>query len=73
MKTAKTPYEIRSDLLHLAHSIVRDRKHAECTKTAITDGTAVAITMAATAKEVIDEATKLNSFVSQSDNNSHNH
>lgn len=67
MKTGKTPYEIRSDLLHLAHRIVQDRKHAECAKEAMDNAQVdVFLTKSPTAQEVIDEAEKLNSFVSQS-------
>lgn len=69
VKSGKTPYEIRSDLLHLAHRIVSDRKHAECTKDAIdSEREHIHITKSATADEVITEAEKLNTFVSQSDN-----
>jgi len=69
MKNNKTPYEIRSDLLHLAHSIVRGRKEAEAAANAIPDlngNLTIVIRSAPTSEEVIAEAEKLNSFVSQS-------
>lgn len=72
MKNNKTPYEIRSDLLHLAHSIVRGRKEAEAAANASEDSNGkmtILVKEAPTSEEVIAEANKLNSFVSQSTDN----
>jgi hypothetical protein len=71
MKTAKTPYEIRLELLILAHNILRDKHAAEHTKAALTansaaDGIIGTATTYATTEEVISEAEKLNKFVSSS-------
>jgi len=64
MKSGKTPYEIRSDLLHLAYSILKGQKEAEAaaesTKEVITTPKAPAT------EEILVEAEKLNGFVSQS-------
>jgi len=60
MKTGKTPYEIRSDLLQLAYAIVRERKIAEIYKTS----TSVVNAVDVTSEEIIAEAEKLNGFVS---------
>ena len=68
MKTNKTPYEIRSDLLHLAYSIVKGRIEAEAAQNPVVDdnGTcSIAITKSPTVEEIVAEAQKLNSFVSQ--------
>jgi len=64
MKTGKTPYEIRSDLLHLAYNIVKGQKTAECADQ--TPAADFKITKAPTSDEVVAEAEKLNKFVSQS-------
>lgn len=72
MKNNKTPYEIRSDLLHLAHSIVKGRKEAEAAVNASTDNNGdleYVVKDAPTSDEIIAEATKLNEFVSQSSDN----
>jgi len=65
--SSKSPYEIRSDLLHLAYSIVQGQKQANAEQEAKSEGTAqIFITSAPTTEEVVTEATKLNNFVSQS-------
>ena len=69
MKTNKTPYEIRSDLLHLAFNIVKGRIEAEAASTPVRgeDGTyQIVITKSPTVEEIVTEAQKLNNFVSQS-------
>lgn len=67
MKAGKTPYEIRSDLLHLAYEVLLRQKEAECAAEQMQNGAEVIIvTKAPTTDEIIDEATKLNGFVSQS-------
>lgn len=60
MKTGKTPYEIRSDLLQLAYAIVRERKMASIYKSS----TAMPQAVDVTSEEIIAEAEKLNGFVS---------
>lgn len=66
MKTGKTPYEIRSDILHLAHRIVQDRKNADgALKAEQATSEIIYVTSAPTTEEVIAEAEKLNGFVSQ--------
>jgi hypothetical protein len=60
MKTGKTPYEIRSDLLHLAYNIVRERKIAAI----YTSSTAAPPAVDVTSAEIIAEAERLNGFVS---------
>jgi hypothetical protein len=64
MKTGKTPYEIRLDLLELAFGILKGQKEAECAEEATSPD--AKITKAPTTEEVLAEAEKLNSFVSQS-------
>ena len=69
MKTNKTPYEIRSDLLHLAFNIVKGRIEAEAANAPVMDkeGTyRIVITKSPTVDEIVAEAQKLNNFVSQS-------
>jgi len=60
MKTGKTPYEIRSDLLQLAYAIVRERKISAIYNTS----SAVVQAVDVTSEEIIAEAEKLNGFVS---------
>ena len=55
----KSPYEIRQQLLQLAFDILREQHHA---KAGLKKEEAV--TSAPTTEEVIDEAKKLNDFVS---------
>lgn len=55
----KSPYEIRQQLLQLAFDILREQHHAKAGKNH--DDT---ITSAPTTEEVIEEARKLNEFVS---------
>ena len=62
MKTGKTPYEIRSDLLQLAYSIVRERKMVEQYKLDTTNGVLPCADVSS--EEIIAEAEKLNGFVS---------
>lgn len=65
----KTPYEIRSELLHLANSICQAQHLAACGKRTA-DAQAAGekvdniITSAPTTAEIIAEAAKLNEFVS---------
>ena len=69
MKTGKTPYEIRSDLLHLAYQVTKGIKDAECAQEKLASGSLDShcmISKAPTAEEIVTEATKLNAFVSQS-------
>lgn len=62
MRTGKTPYEIRLDLLTLASDIlVRQREAKACIGTAGED-----VVVYPTSEEIIAEAEKLNVFVSQS-------
>ena len=64
MKSGKTPYEIRSDLLHLGYSILKGQKEAAAAEQNTEE---VTITPAApTTEEILSEAEKLNEFVSQS-------
>lgn len=66
MKTGKTPYEIRADLLNLGYSIVLGQKEAKCAKQADETGNRIPLlTDAPTSEEIISEARKLNDFVSQ--------
>lgn len=69
MKSGKTPYEIRSDLLQLAYAIVKGQKEAECAADQTTAETLadVIVNKAPTTDEVVAEAEKLNGFVSQLD------
>jgi hypothetical protein len=62
MKTGKTPYEIRSDLLQLAYSIVRERKMIAQYKIDSTNGVLPCADVSV--EEIIAEAEKLNGFVS---------
>lgn len=62
--SSKSPYEIRSDLLHLSYSIVQGQKEASAAQVAKDAGEAMFVTEAPTTAEVIAEATKLNDFVS---------
>jgi hypothetical protein len=60
IKSSKTPYEIRLDLLILAKEILSDKHRADTPEHALHTQTAC------TSEEVIAEAIKLNGFVSQS-------
>jgi len=64
MKSGKTPYEIRSDLLHLAFSILKGQKEAK--RAAESTEEVNKPLEAPTTAEVLVEAEKLNGFVSQS-------
>jgi hypothetical protein len=64
MKTNKTPYEIRTDLLHLAHAILVGKAQAEASVKVQNEGTTLVSHAAPTTEEIIAEATKLNAFVS---------
>lgn len=59
---SKSPYEIRLNTLELAYKIVRDRKIAEYYKN--NGCTEVLDIVNITADEVIEEAKKLNAFIS---------
>lgn len=63
MAQGKSPFELRADLLKLAFSILQ-AKHCAA---AVANGADHAET-APTAEEVIDEARKLNDFISKSGN-----
>ena len=65
MKTGKTPYEIRLDLLVLAHKVLTQKAEAEAGLAAEdrSDKTVV-ITTSPSTEEIIEEAKKLNGFVS---------
>lgn len=63
---AKTPYEIRLDLLQLAQRILSEKHHAMAA--ALAKGShdnTIFITTSASAEEIIAEADKLNGFVSK--------
>ena len=62
MKTGKTPYEIRLDLLFLASTILAE-KHTVASLNMV-EGSA--LPSAPTSEEILQEAEKLNGFVSQS-------
>jgi hypothetical protein len=65
MKTGKTPYEIRLDLLILAHKVLTQKIEAEAGQRAMdSNSDKVIITSAPTTAEVISEAQRLNGFVS---------
>lgn len=68
----KTPYEIRSDLLHLAYQICLESHRADAEKVAFdnsntTHATSVYVTTSPTTEEVVAQASKLNDFVSLTD------
>lgn len=56
----KSPYEIRQHLLELAFNILRE----QCAAKAAATGKPTAATTSPTTDEVIEEARKLNEFVS---------
>ena len=64
MKSGKTPYEIRSDLLHLGYSILKGQKEKEAAELNTEEVTT--IPAAPSTEEILAEAEKLNVFVSQS-------
>lgn len=65
MKTGKTPYEIRLDLLTLAHKVLTQKAEAEAGQRAEDGGSdKVIVTSAPSTEDVIAEAKKLNGFVS---------
>lgn len=59
MKTGKSPYELRLELMQMAERIVRERKLAALTNT---DGV---LSVDVTEEEIIESATKLNEFMSK--------
>ena len=63
MAQGKSPFELRADLLKLAYDMLLSQKVAE----AVAAGNDRAIT-APTSEEVIEEARKLNEFISRSGN-----
>lgn len=70
---SKTPFEIRLDLLILAKEILMARHLADAVAKANsgtwTPGEAILASTSPTAEDVIAEATKLNGFVSQTQQN----
>lgn len=66
MPTERSGYEIRENLLHLAHRIVEQNAMMayDASKSVATNG-GVGTWTGITAEEVIDTARKLNDFVSQ--------
>ena len=60
MKTGKTPYEIRLDLLTLSFDILQEQRKADALKNMDEHWVAVETT------DILAEAEKLNAFVSQS-------
>ena len=63
MAQGKSPFELRADLLKLAYDMLLSQKMAEA---AALGGERA--TTAPTSEEVIDEARKLNEFISRSGN-----
>lgn len=63
--TAKTPYEIRLDLLQLAFDILHGRAVTEAEQKDTEDGKR-AVVISPTTADVIAEAEKLNEFISTS-------
>jgi len=61
MAQGKSPFELRADLLKLAYDMLLSQKAAE----AAVDGKDRSVT-APTSEEVIEEARKLNEFISRS-------
>ena len=59
--TGKTPYEIRLELLQLAQSILQNKY--------IADAAPLAASISPTTAEIIEEAEKLNAFVSKANPN----
>lgn len=65
MKTSgRTPYEIRLELLQLAWNILHARHEAIGHERAASNGGTILITTSPTTEEVIVEAEKMNSFIS---------
>jgi len=63
MAQGKSPFELRADLLKLAYDMLLSQHHAK----AIANGGTAAET-SPTSEEIIDEARKLNEFISRSGN-----
>jgi hypothetical protein len=61
--TSKTPYEIRLELLQLAQTILQNQHEANCIQTSRKT--------APTTAEIIEEAEKLNGFVSKANPSNH--
>ena len=57
--TSKTPYEIRLELLQLAQTILQNQHDSKCAQSSLSTKTAP------TTAEIIEEADKLNAFVSK--------
>lgn len=66
MKTGKTPYEIRLDLLTLASTTLTQKYEAEAAAKAAEDDKAIRVIKSPTTEEIVAEAEKFNKFVSQS-------
>jgi len=66
---SKTPYEIRLNLLELSHRILTNQKAAESVaewKTTASSSEVFYVDKAPSTTEIIEEAEKLNNFVSTS-------
>lgn len=62
MKTGKSPYELRLELMQMAERIVRERKLSQL----YSDGkTPESHSVDVTEEEIIESATKLNEFMSK--------
>lgn len=67
MKSGKTPYEIRLDLLRLAYDILNTQAMAKsASEYAGSSDASIPLVHAPETAEVLEEAEKLNRFVSQS-------
>lgn len=67
MAQGKSPFELRADLLKLSFDILLAKHHAKAVSEAGIDHIASADT-SPTSEEVIEEARKLNEFISKSGN-----
>ena len=66
LKQSKTPYEIRLEILQLAHQIVAERHRVRNHQVDAISGKPINLSMTSpTVEEITTEAEKLNAFVSK--------